>query len=147
MSSRIFYTIDTSKIVFEKFEDETVMINLTSGNYYGIMNVGKAILTLMEDGISRQNLLAVISKSYGKEITEVEEDIQEFLTTLVNEGIAQITEFGSIEFSLIENCLNYEKPVLEKFTDMQDLILLDPVHDVNSKGWPHSDSKNEDKPN
>ena len=147
MSSEIFFTIDTSKVVFEKFEDETVMINLTSGNYYGIKNVGKVILTLIEGGISLQDLLIVISKSYGKEITEIEEDLQAFLTTLVNEGIAQKTEFGANEFSLIENCVNYEKPVLEKFTDMQDLILLDPVHDVNSKGWPHTDSNNEDKPN
>jgi hypothetical protein len=101
----------------------------------------------MESGINLQDLLTVISKSYGKEITEVEEDLQAFLTTLVNEGIAHITEFGASDFSLIENCVNYQKPVLEKFTDMQDLILLDPVHDVNPKGWPHTDSKNEGKTN
>jgi hypothetical protein len=31
----------------------------------------------------------------------------------------------------------FEPPVLEKFTDMQDLILLDPVHEVDERGWPH----------
>jgi hypothetical protein len=30
----------------------------------------------------------------------------------------------------------FTRPVLTKFTDMQDLLLLDPIHDVNSSGWP-----------
>jgi hypothetical protein len=27
-------------------------------------------------------------------------------------------------------------PVLEKYTDMQELLLLDPIHDVEEAGWP-----------
>ena len=31
----------------------------------------------------------------------------------------------------------YGLPALERFTDMEDLLLLDPVHDVEEMGWPH----------
>jgi hypothetical protein len=31
----------------------------------------------------------------------------------------------------------FEPPLLEKFTDMEDLLLLDPVHEVDGRGWPH----------
>jgi hypothetical protein len=27
---------------------------------------------------------------------------------------------------------------LERYTDLADLILLDPVHDVSEAGWPHA---------
>jgi hypothetical protein len=27
-------------------------------------------------------------------------------------------------------------PVLHKHTDMQDLLLLDPIHEVDETGWP-----------
>jgi len=27
-------------------------------------------------------------------------------------------------------------PRLEKFTDLQTLLLLDPIHDVDEQGWP-----------
>jgi hypothetical protein len=27
-------------------------------------------------------------------------------------------------------------PVLERYDDMEDLLLLDPVHDVDAQGWP-----------
>ena len=30
----------------------------------------------------------------------------------------------------------FEAPRLEKYTDMQDLVLLDPVHEVDEQGWP-----------
>ena len=31
----------------------------------------------------------------------------------------------------------FEFPIIEKFTDMQELLLLDPIHEVDEKGWPH----------
>ena len=31
----------------------------------------------------------------------------------------------------------FETPVLEKYTDMAELLLLDPIHDVDATGWPH----------
>lgn len=30
----------------------------------------------------------------------------------------------------------YRPPVLEVFADMQDLLLLDPIHDIDEVGWP-----------
>jgi hypothetical protein len=29
-------------------------------------------------------------------------------------------------------------PGFATFTDMQDIILLDPVHEVDTRGWPHA---------
>jgi hypothetical protein len=28
------------------------------------------------------------------------------------------------------------RPVLESHTDLADLMLIDPVHDVSTRGWP-----------
>jgi hypothetical protein len=33
--------------------------------------------------------------------------------------------------------LPFETPLLEKHTDMQAMILIDPVHQVGALGWPH----------
>ena len=29
-------------------------------------------------------------------------------------------------------------PRLRKYTDMQDLLLLDPIHEIDQSGWPNS---------
>ena len=33
----------------------------------------------------------------------------------------------------------FSTPLVEKYTDMAELILLDPVHDVSALGWPSTD--------
>lgn len=30
----------------------------------------------------------------------------------------------------------FQPPALESYTDMQDLLLLDPIHEVDEMGWP-----------
>jgi hypothetical protein len=30
----------------------------------------------------------------------------------------------------------FQPPTLESYNDMQDLLLLDPIHDVDDMGWP-----------
>ena len=30
----------------------------------------------------------------------------------------------------------YSPPVLNSYTDMEELLLLDPIHDVDQAGWP-----------
>jgi len=30
----------------------------------------------------------------------------------------------------------FNAPVLEAFKDMQEILLLDPIHDTSQKGWP-----------
>ena len=34
--------------------------------------------------------------------------------------------------------LAFTPPKLERYTDMQEIILLDPVHKVDSQGWPRA---------
>jgi hypothetical protein len=31
---------------------------------------------------------------------------------------------------------SWSSPVLSIYDDMQDLLLLDPIHDVDESGWP-----------
>jgi len=34
-------------------------------------------------------------------------------------------------------------PVLERYTDMQELLLIDPIHDVDETGWPRRKEQSE----
>ena len=41
--------------------------------------------------------------------------------------IKDIPETGSIPF---------DAPILKRYTDQQELLLLDPIHEVDDIGWP-----------
>ena len=32
--------------------------------------------------------------------------------------------------------MRFEAPALQVYTDMEDLLLLDPIHEVDEMGWP-----------
>jgi hypothetical protein len=34
----------------------------------------------------------------------------------------------------------FEAPVLHKYIDMKDLLLLDPIHETDETGWPSASS-------
>jgi hypothetical protein len=31
----------------------------------------------------------------------------------------------------------FSRPILTKYTDMKELLLLDPIHEVDETGWPN----------
>ena len=42
-----------------------------------------------------------------------------------------------VEVDPEEERLGYVAPTLQKYSDMQDLLLIDPVHEVDETGWPN----------
>jgi hypothetical protein len=36
---------------------------------------------------------------------------------------------------------SYLQPSFEKYSDMQEMLLLDPIHEVSEAGWPHKEKK------
>ena len=69
---------------------------------------------------------------------EVERAIAGFVSQLLDEGLlVESADTGSAEGAEIVAGGTFETPVLSKYTDMQELLLLDPIHDIDpSVGWP-----------
>jgi hypothetical protein len=66
--------------------------------------------------------------------------VANFVTELIAEGLvveASDRERGELP-ALDVGDGRLDVPLIEKFTDMEDLLLLDPVHDVDARGWPHA---------
>jgi hypothetical protein len=69
-----------------------------------------------------------------------------FLNQLQQEGLVIAIDDKSTDSPLPQNWKDqitvngnktvFNAPVLNKYTDMQDLLLLDPIHEVDATGWP-----------
>ena len=82
---------------------------------------------------------------------EIESTILAFVAELINESLlVKATEelppddTSEIEELLKKSAKNFTPPKVNKYSDMQDLLLLDPIHDVDEKGWPESKDGLED---
>jgi len=147
MSKSICFRINTPHVVFENYEDEIVLINLDNGNYYSLADEAAAVLGFVEKGLTQDEILHEIFQKYLGKIEDIQSDINQFIERLQQEGLIISTEKIIVDNNHKHNAetepiLNSQKPVfavpiLNRYTDMQDLILLDPVHEVDESGWPN----------
>lgn len=121
----------------ELFEDEVVIVNLENGNYYSYSGSGIDIWRPIKDGIGISLLKEAFEKKYkfnAKQAGVFDGLIKE----LLQEGLI-IENSENTSAAIDESNFRHDEfriPTLNKFTDMQDLLLLDPIHDVDATGWP-----------
>jgi len=140
MKERIVLSRNNDDIVFEDFENEIVVINLKNGKYYSLSGSGLIIWELIDKYIDKETLKNLFSGKYSEE-AGIEEEIDGFIEELLTENLA-ITISVNNEEQYIEDQFDkrlegkYLAPVIEKYTDQQELLKLDPIHEVNDIGWP-----------
>ena len=148
MNSSMRYLMNKPKVIHEVFEDEVVIINLDSGSYYSVDKVGAEIWRLIEGGATVGKVVELTTQRYESNEVNIENVINQFLEELQredliihNEEIEVVTPKGpeiKVEAQQTAKRPDFEKPILHKYTDMQELLLLDPIHGVDETGWPRT---------
>lgn len=137
------YRINTPQVAYEVFEDEVVMVNFDNGAYYSINGTGSRLIGLLgRGGVAEEGLIVHVEALYGCDRTTAEEDVRAFLDALRQEGL--VAPLGADETPpetavSVEAAAEgpYEAPTVSKYSDMEDLIMLDPIHEVDESGWPN----------
>lgn len=141
-----YFKINTKKIVQETIDGEVVIVNLKKGHYYSLLDISAEIWCDIENGISQEEIIKSITQKYSGNEYEISRQVQDFFEELLIEEII-IADFEtqniSEKQSKIQKCINTEKPTftppkLNKYTDMEELLALDPIHEVDEMGWPNA---------
>lgn len=67
--------------------DETVILHLVNGTYYGLDPVGTRIWGLLKDGVATPDICRRLAEEYDVELAMIEADARNFLTDLEAQGI------------------------------------------------------------
>lgn len=132
--------LDIANIAKEVFDNEVVMINIPLGKYYSVRgSAGVRVLEILEQPATPEGITGALAAEYEISHEQAAAEVEAFLLQIENESL--ILESGETAGEIIPGSVgikqNYTNLVLEVYDDMQELILLDPVHDVESfKGWP-----------
>jgi hypothetical protein len=132
--------------VHDTIDGETILVNLKNGNYYSFDQYGAIIWEIISTNGNLPELARQLSISRSLDINQVTAVITGFLDELISENILvtdnDVMEYDSeMDVIRIQGLLNdvdvpFDPPILHKYTDMQDMLLLDPIHDTGEKGWP-----------
>ena len=137
------YGVNHPQVINEMIDGEAIMINLVSGSYYTLDSVGGEVWELLEKSTSVEDIVIQLSFRYDASDDVIRSAVENFLEELSREQLIAPDHSSGAASSLPSGSrsaqrLPFRAPRLQKFTDMQDLILLDPVHEVDSRGWPHA---------
>jgi len=134
------FRIESPKVVYEVFDDEVVIINLETGVYYSLNGLGAEIWTRIEE---TDDVVLELAARYQRPAGDVEAAVRPFLDGLVAEGLVAPDPRANGErrhrtsgATAVTRVSTFEAPVLHKYSDMQELLLLDPIHEVDEVGWP-----------
>lgn len=126
------YRIREPFVAHEMVDDEVVAVDFSTGSYFSLRGpAGTAWAAL--DGAEARGVDQVASA-----VAEQHPDaaavgpVQALLDHLTADGLLERTGDAGPEAPDL-GPLAYEH-----FTDMEELILLDPVHDVSETGWPNT---------
>jgi hypothetical protein len=67
--------------------DETVLLDLASGIYFGIDGVGKRIWESLADGCSLGEITAIINAEFDVDEAQAQADVVQFANTLLQRGL------------------------------------------------------------
>ena len=133
-----YFKTNEPNVISESMEEELVVINLESGCYYSLNRSSATIWKQMEKGFSMEDIQQS-RKSATMDDEEISRSIKEFFGFMQEEKLIIPAE-GSATAERPE-AVDYEKPEMEKFSDMQEMLLLDPIHEVSEMGWPNEAKK------
>lgn len=135
-------------VVAEEIDGEVVIVNLKNGNYYSLTQSATLIWAGVQENATVLQIRERIAQRYRGETDAMNRDMDELISALEAEQlIRRLPDSGAAtpdaatvtEGAPAAGQVAYLPPIFECFTDMGDLLLLDPVHEAEEeKGWPHA---------
>lgn len=151
-------TVNVAQVVHETIDGETILIHLGSGAYYSLAGCGADIWELLAAGAGIEEVVASTQTRYDADPEQIAQPVRALIDELLAEELildasstvpqdaqpgakaVETTTASSagIDRSGSATSTPFVAPVLHKYTDMQQFMLVDPLHDVEQDvGWPH----------
>lgn len=131
------YELNAPDVVEESIDGEALIVNLRTGLYYSARGSGDLLWRMALAGYTSAEAAAAIGSSDTPADT-VATDVARFVEELVAEELVRPRAALEVQRLDARPLDSFETPVLERFADLQELLVLDPVHDVTEEGWPHA---------
>ena len=149
IESTLWLELNSPGVVCDVVADEVVFVNLESGAYYSTEGAGAEIWQLLAEGQTIQDTIRAIAMRYVGDRLEIERSVRALATQLLAESLVRegrrdaAVPSRSAQFEQFAEDLRPDRPtfqgvVFQKYVDLEELLLLDPIHEVDESGWPNA---------
>ncbi|MEI6255793.1 MAG: PqqD family protein [Planctomycetota bacterium] len=135
------YTINAPRMIHETIDKETVAIDTESGAYFSITGSGNLVMQMLDQGADVESLSMQIAAAFAVDPSTLRPLLEAFVAELLAEALivpvaGKVNTASKMQLQYADDEV-FTPPALQKFTDMSDLLLMDPIHQVGDAGWPH----------
>jgi len=141
------FRVNRPNVTSETIDGEVVILNLDRGRYYSLGGCGSRAWSAIESRASVAQIVDDVVAGYDGERGEMESAVLGLLEELRREELIVEVSPSDEAAPGARVSVNgngapavrgpFSAPVLQVYTDMEDLLLLDPIHEVDESGWPH----------
>ena len=139
------YRVNRPIVVDEILGDEVIIVNLDNGYYFSLGGSGVEFWRALDQGFPLPAIVKQLQSEFEASAEKLRAACSALLEQLEQEAIilpldeqAQAAEPGVGNVTESGERKAFEPPALQKYTDLQNLLLLDPIHEVDELGWPHA---------
>lgn len=133
------YRVRHEDVSAERIDGDVIAVNLMTGAYFSLSGSAADVWTAATSGAPSAVWLHALDTAYGCEISR--HDIEAVIGSCLEHGLIESVDSDPVVVPVLPSDLDrstWLTPVLEVFTDLQDLILVDPIHDADDLGWPRT---------
>jgi hypothetical protein len=127
------YVLTGPAIIAKDFGDEAIVANLDTGLFYSLGQSGAAVWTGLASGRTLSEIVATLA---GADDANARAAVGRFIGELVTEGLLRPGDDCVDTIWAPRVDAEFQAPTIERFDDLQALLLIDPIHDVGEHGWP-----------
>lgn len=77
-------------VIFRDLDGEAIILNLASGIYFGLDEVGTRVWMLLTESSSLRRVIDVMTGEYDVESSELERDVRELISRLSDKGLVKL---------------------------------------------------------
>lgn len=136
------YAARDDNTVHDTIDGEVLAIRSDTGAYYSMTGAAATCWVAVVGGHSLDDIAHAVATHHGTTAAEVTDAIAAFADSLVDEALLMrstaATAGAPADLPAETAGTAWQSPTFDKYTDMQDLLLFDPIHEVKPAGWPHA---------
>ena len=139
------YCVNAPSVISEVIDGETIVLNFESGHYYSFNPTASEIWLQLSNGRPVSAATECVAQRFAVDAAAIASEVAAFVRRLeaeqlIRPGAPRATVPGTTGAAApadpVEPAAAFASPEFEKFTDMEELLLLDPIHEVGDAGWP-----------
>lgn len=136
------YQIDRSAAASEIIDGEAIMMHHQSGDYFSTDGIGALVWQWIGEMKSREQIVQILEAGFPHASTGIAAAVDAFLADALKHGLIREAAPGDpLPIASLQQRPDlggeFVPPMLHVYSDMREVLLLDPIHEVeDGSGWP-----------